>query len=188
VTFTSGTPTPTGLSISGGNVQRPVYGSTFTIRGTAPAGSTVVLHFHKAGTAGSDYSLVRSVTAASNGTWSRAILANTDYRYYATVGSATSNNVLFQARPSVNGALTRTAAKNKTYTLTGTSVPGSTVYVHFHKAGTAASDYSVVRAVKANSSGVWSASFLASADYRVFASRAAADSVSGYTTYVIQAR
>lgn len=174
--------------ILGGNVQRPLYGSTFVIRGTAPAGDVVLLHFHKSGTAANDYSLVRSATANSSGSWTRAILANTDYRYYATDGSATSNNVLFQPRPTVSGPLTRVVAKNHTTSISGTSVPGTTVYVHFHKAGTAAGDYSIVRAVTANSSGAWTKSFLASVDYRIFASRAAGDSVSGYTTYVFQAR
>jgi len=174
--------------ILGGNVQRPLYGSTFVIRGTAPAGDVVLLHFHKRGTATNDYSMVRSVTTNSSGSWSRSILANTDYRYYATDGSATSNNVLFNPRPTVSGPLTRVVAKNHTTSISGTSVPGTTVYVHFHKAGTAASDYSIVRAVTANSSGAWTKSFLASVDYRIFASRASGDSVSGYTTYVFQAR
>lgn len=188
-TYTFTTTPPTGpVTISGGDLQRPLYGSTFVILGTAPANSTVVLNFHKRGTAGTDYSIVRTVSADASGNWSRGILADTDYRYFANVGTSTSNNVLLQALPTISGPLARVVAKNHTYTITGNAVPGTSVYLHFHRAGTAASDYSIVRSVTANSSGVWTRAYLASVDYRIFVSRAAGDSVTGFTSYLFQAR
>jgi hypothetical protein len=71
----------------------------FTVKGTAKPGAVVVLHYHKAGTASSDYSIVRSVRAASSGAWSRASILNVDYRVFATVGIGNphSKTVLFTA-------------------------------------------------------------------------------------------
>ena len=82
------------LTINGGTFQSPPYGSVFAITGTAPVGETVSLHFHKAGTPATDYSIVRTVTADNTGFWIRPIAAIVDYRYYATDDALTSPRVL----------------------------------------------------------------------------------------------
>ena len=175
------------MVINGGSTQTPAYGSTFVITGTAPAGATVSLNFHKAGTAATDYSIVRTVLADNNGNWTRAITANVDYRYYANVGSTMSNNVLSQPTATLDGPLSRVATLNALYTLTGTATPGTAVYLHFHAAGTAATDYSIVRLVTADANGNWTRPYLAIRDYRLYVSRSASASAS-YTSYLVQAR
>ena len=72
--------------------------------------------------------------------------------------------------PTIAGATSRTASKNSTYTITGTGIPGQTLTVHFHKAGTAANDYSLLRTVTVAKNGGWSRSYVASVDYRFYAS------------------
>ena len=176
-----------GVSIDNAVTQAP-YGSTFTISGTAPRNSLVTLAFHRAGTAANDYSIVRSVPADGLGRWSRPIGSDTDYRYYARVGSAISRTVLFQPVPALSGPASRTVVKNSTYLLTGRSVPGSTVALHFHAPGTPANDYSIVRTVIADSAGNWTRRYSTTMDYRLFASRSINPGDVAASTFLIQAR
>ena len=181
---------PSTVTLSGPAVVHPSFNRIFFIEGTAPIGASVDLHFRKSDMATGVYGIVRTVISDSNGNWTRQIKANVDYRYYATVGTDsanTSTGVLNQPQATVDGPYARTVAKNQSYALTGTSVPGSTVYIHFHKGGTPANDYSIVRSVTADASGNWSRSFVASTDYRLYVSRAASDS-SGDGNYLFQAR
>jgi hypothetical protein len=60
-------------------------------------------------------------------------------------------------------------ALNQSVTVTGTATPKAVVALHFHKAGTPANDYSIVRNVQASTAGRWSRSFVLNPDYRVFA-------------------
>ena len=89
------TTTATGaLMINGGVFTAPAFGTAFVITGTAPVSSPVTLHFHKAGTPATDYSITRTVTADNTGFWIRPIAAIVDYRYYATDDALTSPRVL----------------------------------------------------------------------------------------------
>ncbi|MEO7286282.1 MAG: hypothetical protein ABI140_05120 [Jatrophihabitantaceae bacterium] len=54
------------------------------------------LHFHLAGTAVDDFSIVRAFVVAANGTWTRSYLASVDYRFF--VSSGTNSNVTARAR------------------------------------------------------------------------------------------
>lgn len=56
----------------------------YTLRGNAPAGAIVYLHFHQQGTAADDYSIVRQAVADSLGNWQRSYLAALDYRVYVS--------------------------------------------------------------------------------------------------------
>ena len=160
----SASPSAGATVIDGPATQTPLYNSTFTINGTAPASSTVTLHFHKTGTPASDYSLTRTVGSDAKGKWSRTITANQDYRYYATAGSGTSATVLNQPAPTVDGPRARQIAKDSQYSLTGAGLPGGTLYLHFHAAGTPTNDYTLVRSVTADSSGHWVHNYIASQD------------------------
>ena len=188
------TPTPTGLpgpgaavTITGGDWQQPVFGTTFTLTGTAPAGSVVTLRFHKSGTPAGSYGVIRTLTTPASGTWTRPIAAIFDYRYYATLattsGLVTSGTVLFQPSPLIDGPLNITMAKNQNYTITGQAAPYSLVYLHFHRNGTPAVDYSVVRPVRTDKNGKWSRPILASIDYRYYISRTPNDAPAGQPTY-----
>lgn len=70
---------------------------TFTVRGTSGPGAVVALHYHRAGTASSDYSIVRNIRASSSGSWARSSRLDADYRVFATVGVGNphSQTVLF---------------------------------------------------------------------------------------------
>ena len=175
------------LTISGGPVQRPAYGSSFAIGGSAAPRTVVMLRLHRAGTPADDYSIVRMATADATGSWSSPAVADDDYRYFATAGSQTSASVLNQPAPLIGGPTRRTVPKNQTYPLVGQAVPTSTVFLHFHRGGTPASDYSIVRSVVAGSDGRWVRPYAATTDFRVYVSRSAADSLAS-TTFLLQAR
>lgn len=159
------------VSISGPAVVHPVYGTVFTITGTAPARARVTVHFHKAGMPAHGFLITRTVVASSSGVWSRPIKAIADYRYYATTGSFRSGTVLNQPTPTVAGATTRLVARGQRYLLSGNAVPNSVVYLHFHKALTPASNYRIVRSVRADGTGRWARSFATTTDYRLFVAR-----------------
>ena len=175
VAVDAGDPSTITLSITSDDVVFPLLGSTCTVTGTAPAGATVTLHAHRWGTAASDYSDLTTVTADSNGDWALPRTADTDYRYYATAGPEQSTTVLSAPTPLLDAPTSTTAVRGATHTLRGTSTPGSTVYVHFHRFGAPAQDYGIVRAVRARLDGTWSRPYTADVDYRFFVSRAAED-------------
>jgi hypothetical protein len=164
------TPAPPGppLAISGAGTRTTTYGTTVTVAGTAPAGAPVGVWFQKAGT--STYTLRRGLTASSAGAWSTTYVAGDDYRIYATSGTGKTAPVLIQVAPTISGAATRTVRKGSTATITGTGIPGRVVTLHMHKAGTASTDYSVLRTAMIRSTGTWSLSYVASVDYRFYAS------------------
>ena len=159
-----------GVTISGGARQSPSYGAPFVISGTAPAGSLVTLHFYKAGTAAGVFDIVRTAQADAAGLWARPILADVDYRYYATVPSGTSTTTWNTPSPTLDGPPTRIVARGLGYLLTGRAAPGSAVLLNFHNADLAPGDYSVVRTVAADASGAWSRSFIPVQDCRLLLS------------------
>ena len=71
-------------------------GSTVTIRGTARAGATVEVWFHRRDVPG--YSKRRTLTADAAGRWTTTYAAVDDHRYYAVAYGLQSNNVLTQIR------------------------------------------------------------------------------------------
>lgn len=173
------------VSIIGPAVQSAPYGSTVPITGLAPAGATVAIFFHRAGQVG--YDQRRSLLAAADGTFATSYLPNDDYRYYAQVGSQQSAGVLTQATATVSGPIARTAPRNSTIILSGRAAPNTQIALHFHKAGTPASDYSIVRFVRASSSGTWTRPVELSVDYRYFVTRTGLDEAQS-ANYLIQGR
>ena len=164
---------PTTVTINGGDRQAPAYNSRFVLTGTAPARAVVTLLFRKAGTPGRDYSVVRTATANSAGIWSRAIIANADYRYYATAGGISTASVLIQPVPTFTGPTERTLPRNARTSLTGTAVPGSLVFLHFRQGSAAAPP--LVRSVVASAQGMWVRPFLATTNTWVAVSRTPTD-------------
>ena len=181
-------PLPVPVGIDGPTTVTPPPNGLFVITGTAPAGATVTLNFHTPAMAPQEYSLIRTVTTASDGTWRRTINANNDYRYYATVLGATSAVVLFRPAPTLDGAVARVVPARQVYPLTGTALPGSTVFLHFHKRGTAPDDFSLVRSTASDASGRWKHRYLADTDYEIYASRTAGGTSSDGRHYFFLAR
>lgn len=70
---------------------------------------------------------------------------------------------------TINGGPYQNPAFNSSFSLTGTAPVGETVSLHFHKAGTDAADYSVVRSVTADATGFWIRPVTANTDYRYYA-------------------
>ena len=157
------------VTISGAASMTPTYGTNVSINGRAPAGSTVAIFFHRANVPG--YVQRRTLQADANGVFVTSFAPNDDYRYYAQVGTQQSASVLVQATPSVVGTTTRLAKKGHTIVLVGHGSPHSSVLLHFHKAGTAATDYSLLRSVHVDANGVWTKAVVVSVDYRVYGSR-----------------
>ena len=157
---------PTAPTLSGAATSTVAYGSTVTISGTAPAGSQVGIYFHGRGQTG--YTMRRSILVGSGGTYSTTYVATDDQRYYVQVGSQSTPIVLTQVAPVVTGPVDQTVKRNSTVTIHGRGVAGTTVSVRFHKAGTAANDYSVVRRVTVAANGTFTRAFVASADYRFY--------------------
>jgi hypothetical protein len=123
VALTGLVPISEASAAAGPNITNPAttylkVNQQFTVKGTATPGALVVLHYHKQGTPFSDYSIVRSVRAASSGAWSRTSLLNVDYRVFATVGIGNphSKTVLF------------TRAAPTTFRQAITAIPGLTHY------------------------------------------------------------
>ena len=162
---------PSRVTISGNRLHATHLNSVFTITGTAAPLALVTLHFHRAGTAADDYSILRTVTADANGNWHRVVTTSVDYRYFATVANGARATLLPQPEAvTLAGPLVRVVAADQRYTLSGTATPGATVYLHFHKFGMAAGDFGIVRSVIADENGAWARSYEANVDYRVFVS------------------
>jgi sugar lactone lactonase YvrE len=157
------------VTIDGQSSMKAAYGSDVSITGRAPAGSTVGIFFHRAYVAG--YVQRRTLQADANGVYQTSFAPNDDYRYYAQVGTKQSATVLVQATPAVVGPTTKRAARGHTVLLVGHGAPHTSVLLHFHKAGTAATNYNLLRSVQVDAHGVWTKPVVLSVDYRVYASR-----------------
>lgn len=158
---------PPPVSVDGTATRATPYGSSVLLTGKAPAGAPVGIWFHEAGSTG--YVQRRSLRASPSGTWSTSYVANDDYRIYATSGTNQSSPVLVQVAPTITGPSSRVVRRNSTVTIAGTGSPGQLVTLHFHRAGTAATDYSILRAVPVDAAGRWSRSYVATTDYRYYA-------------------
>lgn len=164
-------------------------GPTFDASGTMYVADTALRSIDRVNSSGSGhtgYVLRQTLTASTSGRFSTTYIAGDDYRYYAQVGSTVSAGVLTQAAPTLAGPLGRVVKKNSTVVLKGTGVAGSTVRLHFHKAGTEATDYSIVRDVVVASNGTWNRPYVALVDYRLFASSTL--NATTTSTYLVQAR
>ena len=183
------------VTISSEPTVQPLYGSSWTITGGAAAQRKVTLHLHRAGTAPGDYSQLRTTTADANGRWALSMVANVAYRYYATApGSGdpgaeqTSSTVLEQPAPTLTGPASRVVGRNQSSSLSGFGVPGSAVVVHVHKAGTPASDYSLLRTLVVDSTGRWSWKFLADNDFRAYVSLSTDNTVRSSSPVLVRIR
>jgi hypothetical protein len=58
--------------------------ASYTITGTGAPRTTITIHFHNAGEPANSYSILRTVSVASNGTWARPYLAVSDERFFIT--------------------------------------------------------------------------------------------------------
>jgi hypothetical protein len=156
-------------------------GSTVTISGTAPVGSTVDIWFHKRTPRYNPqvYTKRRSLMVGADGTFSTSYVANDDYRYYAQVGSAKSSNHLTQVPVQINGPTTQTAVRDAGYHLSGQAIPNTVVKFHLHSKGTAPGVYNMVRTANVRSDGTWSFGIASNTDYRVFAISGANNTVTG---------
>jgi hypothetical protein len=159
------------VTIDGSAALTAPYASPVSITGRAPAGATVGIFFHRANVPG--YVQRRTLQADSNGVFVTSFAPNDDYRYYAQVGTKASAAVLEQVTPSVVGSSKRVGKKGSTIVLVGHGAPHGSVLLHFHKAGTPATDYSLLRSVHVDANGVWTKPVVVSVDYRVYASRGA---------------
>ncbi len=159
---------PVAPRLNGAIQQAVPVRSIVTISGTAPSGSTVGIFFHQLGQVG--YTQRRSLTVGASGTFSTSYVAVIDLRYYAAIGNAASAPVLTLIRTTVDGPGARIVKRNAVYTITGTGEPGTTITLHFHRPGTAANDYSILRRVAVASNGTWAKPYLAATDVMVYAS------------------
>ena len=92
-------PAPVPVALSGSRNRIIAADHLYTLTGTATPGATVYLHFHRFGMVGGDFSIVRSVVAAANGTWTRPYLADVDYRVFASSTAVeVAPSTLLQAR------------------------------------------------------------------------------------------
>ena len=155
-------PQPVAPVLAGAAVQAVPLLSVVPITGTAPPGSTVGIFFHRRGQVG--YTQRRSLTVGADGRFSTSYIAVDAMRYYAAIGNAASAAVLMMIRPVVNGPASRVVPRNSVYTITGTSIPSTTVTIHFHRPGGAPGDYSVLRTVAVASNGTWAKPYVAAAD------------------------
>ena len=159
-------PQPVAPRLNGAVVQAVPLLSVVGISGTAPAGSTVGIFFHRRGEVG--YTQRRSLLVGADGRFSTSYIAVDAMRYYAAIGNAASASVLTMIRPTVTGPASRIVKRNSVYTITGTSIPATTVTLHFHRPGGAANDYSILRRVAVAGNGAWAKPYVASADVAFF--------------------
>jgi hypothetical protein len=146
-------PVPVAPKLNGAAVQAVPLTTVVPITGTATPGATVGIFFHRRGQVG--YTQRRTLTAGPDGKFSTSYVAVDAMRYYAAVGSATSAPILMLIRPVVNGPVNNPVKAGALYYITGSSIPATTITMHFHRPGGAANDYSVLRTVTVGSNGLW---------------------------------
>jgi hypothetical protein len=179
----SGTGSSTPTTITSPSTRATTYGSAFTVQGTAPAGQQLSVSFH--GAWNYDVVYIAEVTAGCDSTWHVTHPAYDDYDIRATRSGTSTPFVYVNVLPTISGTAAHVVPKGSTYTIRGTGRPGSTLTLHFHKAGTPLNDYSILRPVQVDGGGAWSRPYLASVDYRFYAT-----SSTGYQsqTVLVQAR
>lgn len=179
-------PRPVAPRLDGPAVRAVPLRSVVGISGTAPAGSTVGIFFHRRGQVG--YTQRRSLVVGADGRFSTSYIAIDAMRYYAAIGNAASTPVLTMIRPIVNGPVSRIVKRNSVYTITGTSIPATTVTLHFHRPGGAANDYSILRRVAVAGDGAWAKPYVASADVAFYVTSDVEPGTLTSGKYVILAR
>ncbi len=73
-------------SLPGPSDRRARRNSTIVLHGLAAPHTIVTLHFHKAGTPGGSFGLIRRVHSDSAGRWQKAVVVSVGYRVYASRG------------------------------------------------------------------------------------------------------
>jgi hypothetical protein len=164
---TSGGVSPA-ANIAGATTRTTVFGATVPLDGFGPTSRPVGVWFQRGG--GNGYQQRRSLTAAADGSWHTSYVAGDDYDVYATDGGTPSPITHIRLTPTIDGPATRVVRRGTTTTLTGTGIPGATLTLHFHRAGTAPDDYSLLRTVTVGASGRWSRPLTPTSDYRLYAS------------------
>ncbi|HEX3811716.1 MAG TPA: PQQ-binding-like beta-propeller repeat protein [Mycobacteriales bacterium] len=147
-------------------VDGPAYaylGHPVTITGTAPAGATVSVWFHRRGA--SSYVKSRTVRADAFGVWTTTYHADEDYLYYATSGTSTSRPALTRIVSTISGP-SHVRAGHKA-TIRGIGRPRAVLHIWFHRRN--AGGYVMRRTVRADAAGHWTTSFTADTDYRYYA-------------------
>ena len=75
------------------------------------------------------------------------------------------------SRPACRARATRRAGRSSTVVLHGLAAPQTIVTLHFHRAGTPAGSFGLIRRVHSDSAGRWQKAVVVSVGYRVYASR-----------------
>ncbi|MDQ2757077.1 MAG: hypothetical protein M3Y71_11005 [Actinomycetota bacterium] len=153
-------------------VTRVYHGATYTVLGYATPGTTVVLHYHRAGTAANDYSIERSVRAAADGFWVRESVLDVDYRVFATVGTGNphSATVLFTSSGATAPVITGPSQAlpfGQLFTVRGTAAPFIQVQLHYRR--TSAPTVDIARTVYTDENGAWSRTAVLDTSYTAFA-------------------
>jgi len=157
-------------------VTRVYHGATIAVVGFAVPGATVVLHYHRAGTAATDYSIERSVRAdPTDGFWFRESVLDVDYRVFATVGIGNphSATLLFTSAGATPARITSTTPAQthkpfyELFNVTGTAAPFIQVQLHYRR--TSAPTVDIARTVFTDQTGSWSRTAVLDSSYTVFA-------------------
>ena len=139
-----------------------VTGAAARLEGTAPDTATVNILFRKRGQTA--FQVRRAITPRADRTFSVAYIADDDYRLYASGSRCDSPSVLVQATPVITGPAS--VAKGSTVALLVRAPAGLPVKVYLHRAGTVG--YQLARAGTVDSSGRYTATYRATADYRYY--------------------
>ncbi len=157
-------------------VTRVFHGATYAVVGFAAPGATVVLHYHRAGTAATDYSIERSVRAdPTDGFWFRESVLDVDYRVFATVGIGNphSPTLLFTSAGATSARITSTTPAEthkpfgQLFVVKGTAAPFIRVQLHYRRISAPTVD--IARTVFTDQKGNWSRTALMDTSYTVFA-------------------
>ncbi|MCA1712698.1 MAG: hypothetical protein LC789_14120 [Actinobacteria bacterium] len=149
------------LRTSGSQVP---FGRSIAVTGTTAPGAAVGLWFRRGYT--DPFTQRRSLVAGADGTFATSYVADADYAVYATAGRCTTPVVRTTVRPTISGP--SVVRRGSTVTLT-VRAPGpyGSVQIAFRRAGATA--FSTRRSGQTDSRGMWTATFVADADYRYYA-------------------
>jgi hypothetical protein len=159
------------VTLSGSKSVTVTYAQPVFIRGHAAPGASVGIYFHQAGVPG--FTKRRSLIADAHGAFITVFAPAADFLYFAGSGSSVSTSVAVSVTPTLSGPALRTSKHLGRVVLRGRAAPDTVVTLHFHRGGTPANDYSMVRLVRANAAGVWTRAIILTSDYRIYATRGA---------------
>ena len=139
-------------------------GSQVLVQVSSRETSTVSIAFRKRGSTG--FSVRRRFTPpAENTSYKTSFTADDDYRLYAFTDRCDSPPVLVTAAPAITGPAT--VRRGSVVTLTVRAAPGMPLAVAFRRAGATA--FTIRRTGIASSSGTFTTTYRADADYEYYA-------------------